>query len=56
MKNVWLESYQLPRGPAELHLEPKSRQGQAARPPSLMDAPVPAPSTLRARQQSAPLH
>lgn len=30
MKNVWMESCQLPRGLGELHLKPKSMQGQAA--------------------------
>lgn len=46
-----------PHGPAELHLKPKSTQGQAAQSLSLMDAPdAPHFSTLRAHQQRAALH
>lgn len=45
-----------PLGPAELHLKPKSTQGQAAQPPSLMGAPVCFSSRYELHQQNAPLH
>lgn len=62
MKNALKESCQLPEGLAELHLKAKSAQGQAAGPPSLMDAPAPAPTkcsfalmmSVNARRRSSP--